>query len=162
MVHTASKEKKCGIGFLLCEPARRSRGESETHRLKVPTITPPLKYPRIHLHLFGTMYSCYSKECSKSFTSSKALSAHVSQCVLASTAFNSLPEHMRGLVGSLPPRKRHRTLLSSYENLPIEDGRLLNVDSEVSVEWRLGFMPVHTSTGYRLPAIQCQWHFLAT
>ena len=144
MVHTASEEKKCGIGFLLREPARRSRGESETHRLKVPTITPLLKYLRIHLHLFGTMYSCYSKECSKSFASSKALSAHVSQCVLASTAFNSLPERMRGLVGSPPPRKQCRTSLSSHENLPIEDGRLLDVDSEVSYGiYAPQFMPTH-------------------
>ena len=126
------QRKKCGIRFLLHEPARRSRGESKTHGLKVPTIALPLKYPRIHLHLFGTMYSCYSKECSKSFTSSKALSAHVSQCVLASTAFDSLLEHMQGLVGSLPPRKQHKTSLSSHKNLPIEDGRLLDVDSEVS------------------------------
>ena len=31
-----------------------------------------------------------------------------------------------------------------------------------SVEWRFGFMPVRTSTGYRLLASQCQRHFLAT
>ena len=90
------------------------------------------------------MYSCYSKECSKSFASSKALSAHVSQCVLTSTAFNSLPERMWGLVGSLPPRKRRKTSLSSHKNLPIEDGRLLDVDSEVSYGmYAPQFMPTH-------------------
>ena len=30
------------------------------------------------------------------------------------------------------------------------------------VEWRFGFMPIRTSTGYRLLAIRCRWRFLAT
>ena len=38
----------------------------------------------------------------------------------------------------------------------------MNRPQPQSVEWRFGFMPVRTSTGYRLLAIRCQWCFLAT
>ena len=34
--------------------------------------------------------------------------------------------------------------------------------ARVGVEWRFSFTPVHTSTRYRLLAIQCRWRFLAT
>ena len=35
-------------------------------------------------------------------------------------------------------------------------------DGRVAVEWRFGFMPIRTSTGYRLPASRCRRRFLAT
>ena len=42
--------------------------------------------------------------------------------------------------------------------------RQVSLDSiaVLSVEWRFGFMPVRTSTGYRFLVIQCWWRFLAT
>ena len=36
------------------------------------------------------------------------------------------------------------------------------VRTTLLVEWRFSFMPVRTSTGYRLLVIQCWWRFLAT
>ena len=51
------------------------------------------------------------------------------------------------------------------KNTPVNHFKIPKLEllhSIVVVEWRFGFMPVRTSTGYRLLAIRCRWRFLAT